>query len=265
MCAICGRVSVEGVQRSEIDTMMDSLAHRGPDGQGAYINGIAGLGHRRLSIIDLHTGGQPISNEDETVWIAFNGEIYNYRALRERLLGLGHRFRTQTDSEVIVHLYEEYGGDCVKQLRGMFSFAIWDENQRRLFAARDRLGQKPFFYVQRGNELLFASEIKSLLAFDPSLAEIDFAALDQYLALRLIAPPRSMFKSIRKLAPAHSLTFDTKSGVRLERYWDLHYEPKLSGSDDDLVDVYGSIWSATFRWGHSSAGDWIRPFWSPSS
>src|SRR5688572_7359098 len=124
MCGICGRVSLEGVRRDEIEIMMDALAHRGPDGDGVYINGIAGLGHRRLSIIDLHTGGQPISNEDETVWIAFNGEIYNYRALREWLLVRGHRFRTQTDSEVIVHLYEEYGADCVKQLRGMFSFAI---------------------------------------------------------------------------------------------------------------------------------------------
>jgi asparagine synthase (glutamine-hydrolysing) len=236
MCGICGRVSLAGVQQGEIETMMDILAHRGPDGQGAYVNGIAGLGHRRLSIIDLQTGGQPIANENDTVWIAFNGEIYNYLELRKQLLGLGHRFRTQTDSEVIVHLYEQYGRDCVKQLRGMFSFAIWDENRRRLFAARDRLGQKPFYYTQRANELLFASEIKSLLAFDPSLAQMDFEALDQYLALRLIAPPRSMFKNIRKLPPAHSLTFNTVSGLRIDRYWDVSYEPKLAGSDDDLVD-----------------------------
>jgi asparagine synthase (glutamine-hydrolysing) len=236
MCGICGKISLEGVRRRELDAMMDSFAHRGPDGQGAYIDGIAGLGHRRLSIIDLDTGGQPIANEDETVWIVFNGEIYNYHELRERLGRLGHSFRTHTDSEVIVHLYEEYNRDCVKHLRGMFSFAIWDENRQRLFASRDRLGQKPFFYVQRENELLFASEIKSLLAVEPSLGEVDFAALDQYLALRLIAPPRSMFRSIRKLPPAHSLTFDLQSGLRLERYWDLHYEPKLTGSDDDLVD-----------------------------
>ncbi len=236
MCGICGEVGFDGVQRADIEVMMRPLAHRGPDGEGAYLNGVAGLGHRRLSIIDLQTGGQPITNEDRTTWIAFNGEIYNYRALREQLLRLGHRFQTESDSEVIVHLYEEYGADCVKQLRGMFSFAIWDENQQRLFAARDRLGQKPFFYVQRDNELLFASEIKSLLARDPTLVEMDLAALDQYLALRLIAPPRSMFRSIRKLPPAHSLTFDRQSGLRIERYWDLNYEPKLSGSDDDLVD-----------------------------
>jgi asparagine synthase (glutamine-hydrolysing) len=201
-----------------------------------YVDGVAGLGHRRLSIIDLQTGGQPLANEDRTVWITFNGEVYNYRALRAELLRRGHRFDTQSDTEVIVHLYEEYGPDCVKHLRGMFAFAIWDEKRRRLFAARDRLGQKPFFFVQRGAELLFASEIKGLLALDPSLAEMDLEALDQYLSLRLIAPPRSMFRAIRKLAPAHSLTFDADSGLRIERYWDLHFEPKLSGSDDDLVD-----------------------------
>ena len=236
MCGICGKVNPAGVQQADIQIMMDRLTHRGPDGQGQYIDGMAGLGHRRLSIIDLHTGAQPLSNENRTIWITFNGEIYNYRELHERLLRLGHHFRTQTDTEVIVHLYEEYGQDCVKHLRGMFAFAIWDGNSRRLFAARDRLGQKPFFFVQRDHEFLFASEIKSLLALDPSLAEMDLAALDQYLTLRLIAPPRSMFRSIRKLAPAHFLTFDIESGLRIERYWDLQYEPKLTGSDDDLVD-----------------------------
>jgi asparagine synthase (glutamine-hydrolysing) len=236
MCGICGKIGFKGVQRADIEVMMDPLAHRGPDGHGVYLNGVAGLGHRRLSVIDLQTGRQPITNEDYTIWIVFNGEIYNYRALRERLLRLGHHFHSASDSEVIVHLYEEYKQKCVNHLRGMFAFAIWDDKQGCLFAARDRLGQKPLFYVQRGRELLFASEIKSLLALDPSLAEIDFAAFDQYLALRLIAPPRSMFKNIRKLPPAHSLTFDQRSGLRIERYWDLYYEPKLSGSDDELTD-----------------------------
>jgi asparagine synthase (glutamine-hydrolysing) len=236
MCGICGRVSFEGIRQRDVQVMMDLLAHRGPDGQGLYVNGVAGLGHRRLSIIDLQTGGQPICNEDRTVWITFNGEIYNYRELRAELLRRGHGFETQSDTEVIVHLYEEYGQDCVKHLRGMFAFAIWDVNRRRLFAARDRLGQKPFFFVQRGSELLFASEIKGLLALDPTLAELDLESLDQYLALRLIAPPRSMFRAIRKLAPAHSLGFDADSGLHIERYWDLRFEPKLSGSDDDLVD-----------------------------
>lgn len=211
MCGICGKVNLAGVRQNDVQVMMDAITHRGPDGQGLYRNGVVGFGHRRLSIIDLHTGAQPLSNEDGTVWITFNGEIYNYRELHKRLTQLGHRFRTQTDTEVIVHLYEEYGQDCVKHLRGMFAFAIWDEKRRRLFAARDRLGQKPFFFVQRGHELFFASEIKALLALDPSLAELDLASLDQYLTLRLIAPPRSMFRSIRKLAPAHCLTFHAEA------------------------------------------------------
>jgi len=236
MCGICGKVDVKGVEPSEIQTMMDVLAHRGPDGHGFYVNGAVGLGHRRLSIIDLRTGDQPVSNEDGSIWITFNGEIYNYRDLRKQLLHLGHVFRTRSDTEVIVHLYEEYGRDCVSRLRGMFAFAIWDGNLRRLFAARDRLGQKPFFYALRGTEFLFASEIKALLALDPTLAEMDLEALAQYLSLRIIAPPRSMFRKIRKLAPAHTLTFDTDSGLQIERYWDLHYEPKHSGSEDDLVD-----------------------------
>lgn len=216
--------------------MMDLLRHRGPDDQGLFVNGIVGLGHRRLSIIDLKTGTQPITNEDRTIWVVFNGEIYNYRSLRDELVVRGHRFETQTDTEVIAHLYEEYGEKCVTRLRGMFAFAIWDAKQGRLFAARDRLGQKPFFYVQRGTELAFASEIKALLAWDPSLAEMDLRSLDQYLTLRIIAPPHSMFRSIRKLPPAHSLSFDAKTGLRVERYWDLEYEPKITRSDDDLVD-----------------------------
>ncbi|MEW6299074.1 MAG: asparagine synthase (glutamine-hydrolyzing) [Thermodesulfobacteriota bacterium] len=240
MCGICGGVNLDGGQpghtRARLRAMMDVLTHRGPDGSGVYVDEFAGLGHRRLTIIDLHTGGQPLANEDETVWITFNGEIYNYRELYEDLLRRGHRFRTHSDTEVIVHLYEEYGQDCVRHLRGMFAFAIWDTRRRRLFAARDRLGQKPFFFARRGRELFFASEIKALLALDPSLAEVDRAALDQYLTLRLIAPPRTMFRRVRKLAPAHCLTFDGEAGLRVERYWDLRYEPKLSGSDEELAD-----------------------------
>jgi asparagine synthase (glutamine-hydrolysing) len=216
--------------------MTDSLGHRGPDGWGFHVDEVVGLGHRRLSIIDLNTGAQPICNEDGNIWITFNGEIYNYQELCEELVKLGHKFGTESDTEVIVHLYEQYGKDCVKRLRGMFAFAIWDGRRRCLFAARDRLGQKPFFFVHRGSELLFASEIKALLAVDPSLAVMDHRSLDQYLSLRLIAPPRSMFQSIHKLAPGHCMTFDFTQGLRIERYWNLSYEPKLTGSDEDLVD-----------------------------
>lgn len=236
MCGICGSVSDKEVKEGDLRRMMDLLAHRGPDDQGLRIAPGAGLGHRRLSIIDLQTGHQPIANEDESMWVVLNGEIYNYRDLKKNLMGRGHRFATASDTEVIVHLYEEYGAECVQHLRGMFAFAIWDANRQELFAARDHLGQKPFFYAQIGEALHFASEIKALLDLDPSLAEIDPAALDQYLTLRIIAPPRTMFRKIRKLPPAHTLTFDLQRGVRVGRYWDLRYEPKMSGSEEDLTD-----------------------------
>jgi len=236
MCGICGKVSVEPVAREDIVSMTRLLAHRGPDDEGIYARGNAGLGHRRLSIIDLSTGCQPMCNEDETIWIVFNGEIYNFQQLRPELVRRGHQFKTASDTETILHLYEEHGVDCVKYLRGMFAFAIWDGSNRRLFAARDRLGQKPFYYVQRKDELVFASEIKALLSVDPGLRQLDLAALDEYLALRLISPPRSMFKQVRKLPPAHYLTFDPESGLRIERYWDLRYEPKWTGTDEDLTD-----------------------------
>ncbi len=237
MCGICGKLSPGGVHEAEIRTMTSSLSHRGPDEEGVYLRNGVGLGHRRLSIIDLATGKQPMANEDDSVWIVFNGEIYNYQQLRPELIGKGHCFKTSSDTEVILHLYEEYGPACVERLRGMFAFAIWDMNRKRLFAVRDRLGQKPFYYAHHGKQLIFGSEIKSLLAADPSLAEMDLRALDQYLTLRVIAPPYSSFCGIRKLPPAHWLTFDTRSGrLDIQRYWDLAYEPKNDGSDEHLVD-----------------------------
>ncbi len=216
--------------------MTRSLAHRGPDDERVHVSGSIGLGHRRLSIIDLAAGQQPMGSADGQIWIVFNGEIYNYRQLRADLEGDGHRFRTHSDTETILHLYERYGTSCLKYLRGMFAFAIWDGRRRRIFCARDRLGQKPLYYVQRGEEILFASEIKALLEVDPSLREMDLDALDEYLTLRLVSAPLSMFKSIRKLPPGHFLTFDTDRGLRVERYWDLAYEPKLQGTDEDLID-----------------------------
>ena len=236
MCGICGQINLKGVQERDIRIMADSLIHRGPDDFGIFVDGPAGLGHRRLSIIDLSTGKQPISNEDGTVWIVFNGEIYNYRSLRAELMAKGHRFSTETDTETIVHAYEEFGPDCLNRFRGMFAFAIWDAKKKRLFIARDRLGQKPLFYVERDGELLFASEIKALLAYDRSLASPNLEALDQYLTLRVIAPPHSMFQKVRKLPPAHYLTFSAESGLEVRRYWDFQYEPKWPGSDQDLID-----------------------------
>ncbi len=236
MCGIAGIVSTRGHTADDMRRMLDALRHRGPDDEGLFQGEGAILGQRRLSVIDLSGGHQPIPNEDRSVWVVCNGEIYNYKQLAEELLAKGHRFSTRSDSEIVLHLYEEMGERCVEKLRGMYAFAIWDEKRRRLFAARDRLGQKPFFYAQRGAELIFASEIKALLAFDPGLAVMDPAALDQYLTLRVIAPPRSMFREIRKLPPAHSLSFSASEGLGIRRYWDLSYEPKLEGSDNDLVD-----------------------------
>jgi hypothetical protein len=195
------------------------------------------LGHRRLSIIDLGGGRQPIGNEDGTRWIVCNGEIYNYRELMRELEEKGHRFRTRSDTEVILHLYEEMGEACLDRLRGMFAFAIWDENEQRLFAARDHLGQKPFFYRHAGGELAFASEIKGLLPLLPGRPEVDRAALHQYLALRIVASPLSMFREVAKLPPAHCLSFSARDGLRIRRYWDLPYEPKLKGSEEELLDA----------------------------
>ena len=214
--------------------MTDSLAHRGPDDQGLYVDERAGLGHRRLSIIDLGGGRQPMSNEDGSLWIVFNGEIYNYQELRQRLQDF-HQFSTESDTEVILHLYEEKRDKCVEELRGMFAFAIWDAKEGSLFLARDHLGQKPLFYVQQDDEITFASEIKALLAVDPSLRQMNCEALHQYLTLRIIAPPRTMFSRIRKLPPGHSLTFHNGQ-LKVVRYWTLCYEPKLQMQEDELLD-----------------------------
>lgn len=236
MCAICGEVRAGGASRSRLEAMRDAMTHRGPDDSGAYIQGEAALGHRRLSIIDLGGGHQPIGNEDDSIQVVLNGEIYNYRELREELVAQGHTFRTHSDTEVLVHLYEQHGPDCVNRLRGMFAFAIWDGGRKRLFAARDHFGQKPFYYTTGPNHFAFASEIKGLLAGDSSLSEMDPEALDEYLALRIITPPRSMFRKIRKLPPAHSLLYDLRDGLRITRYWDLEFEPKASGSETQLID-----------------------------
>src|SRR5208337_5544842 len=167
MCGICGKLNFEktaGVEPALIRGMMDAIRHRGPDDEGLYSASQVGLGHRRLSIIDLHSGHQPLSNENDTVWIVFNGEIYNFRELRTFLLSKGHVFKTQTDTEVIVHLYEEFGPQCLDELRGMFALAIWDEKTETLFLARDRVGIKPLYYCQNNKSLVFASEIKAILA-----------------------------------------------------------------------------------------------------
>lgn len=205
MCGICGKLNFERNHRVSpelIRGMLDTIRHRGPDDEGTYFGSQVGLGHRRLSIIDLSTGHQPLSNEDGSVWIVFNGEIYNYQELRVFLLGKGHTFKTQTDTEVIIHLYEELGPQCVEKLRGMFAFAIWDENTKTLFLARDRVGIKPVYYWHDGRSLVFASEIKAILA-DPAVeAVIAPEVIDRFLTFLYLPGQETLFKNVLKLPPA---------------------------------------------------------------
>jgi asparagine synthase (glutamine-hydrolysing) len=236
MCGIAGIVGETSSLLPGMQAMMHALRHRGPDGEGMQSNADAILGHRRLSIIDLEGGRQPLTSADGTLWLVCNGEIYNYKELRADLEARGHRFLTHSDCEVIIGLYREYGDNLVEHLRGMFAFGLWDTRKRRLLLARDHLGQKPLYYARTARGFAFASEIKALLAFDPSLRQLDLRALDQYLGLRLIAPPLSMFRGICKLPPAHLLVLEAGQGPVLERYWSLGYQPKLPGSDEQLLD-----------------------------
>ena len=230
MCGICGVYNFrnkEPVNQDLIKRMTGALKHRGPDDEGIYLGSrvkgsglMVGLGVRRLSIIDLETGHQPIHNEDKTIWIVFNGEIYNFRDLREALEKKGHIFYTKSDTEVILHLYEEYGRDCVQRLNGMFAFAIWDSREERLFLARDRIGIKPLFYVEHKGSIIFASEIKSILENKEISKEIDLQSLYSMMKLQYIPAPKTIFKEIKKLLPGHRLACQ-KGKISIEKYWDL--------------------------------------------
>ncbi len=230
MCGICGTVyrdQERTVDENVLQQMSSLLSHRGPDDSGIYLKGNVGLAHRRLSIIDLTPAGhQPMPNEDESVWIVFNGEIYNYQDIRRELLVRGHRFRSNTDTETIIHLYEDKGEDCVQDLRGMFAFAIWDAKKRRLFCARDRVGKKPFVYAHTGEGLFFASEIKSLLACSSLDKKIDYSALHHYLTYQYVPSPLSIFATIKKLPPGHMLIYEDDT-LTIKRYWNLSYRNKL--------------------------------------
>ncbi|HXS89213.1 MAG TPA: asparagine synthase (glutamine-hydrolyzing) [Steroidobacteraceae bacterium] len=242
MCGIAGIVSTDPAHAIAMRRMLDALAHRGPDGEGIYHDGsvthhpVATLGHRRLSIIDLAGGQQPLQNADRSIVLVCNGEIYNYRELRRELERDGHAFLTHSDCEVIIGLYERYGDRLLDRLRGMFAFVLWDVKRRRLLVARDHLGQKPLYYLHDERGFACASEIKALLAFDARAPRMNLAALDQYLALRLIDAPLSMFEGIHKLPPGHSLVLEAGGTPRIERYWRLEQEPKLTGSEDQLCD-----------------------------
>jgi asparagine synthase (glutamine-hydrolysing) len=236
MCGIAGIVGGSGARKAAMARMLDALRHRGPDGEGEIGDGQAIFGHRRLSIIDLEGGRQPLVNADGTIWLVCNGEIYNYRELRRPFERDGYPFQTHSDSELIIALYERYGDGLLAHLRGMFAFALWDARRRRLLLARDHLGQKPLYYAHNANGFAFGSEIKALLAFDPALRKLNLEALDQYLGLRLIAPPLSMFRGVHKLPPGHQLTLEEGGEPEIRAYWDLAYLPKLEGSDEELTD-----------------------------
>lgn len=224
MCGICGIYnfdSGEMVRPEILKAMNRQLVHRGPDDEGSYFERNVGLAMRRLSIVDLKSGHQPLSNEDGTVWIVFNGEIYNHAELRPLLEEHEHRYRTLSDTETIIHLYEEYGESSVRYLRGMFAFAIWDSRRRQLFCARDRLGIKPFYYVLQDHRLLFASEIKALLEFPGIRAELDTEAIPEYLAFGYLIGSRTLFGGVERLKPGHWLTADERGAVQAVPYWDL--------------------------------------------
>lgn len=224
MCGICGKIGWdEPVDPSLVQRMMDMLAHRGPDDEGMYVEQKVVLGHRRLSIIDLNAGKQPICNEDGTVWVVYNGEIYNFPELRADLETRGHTFKSDTDTEVIVHLYEEFGLKSVERLRGMFSFALWDKHKQLLFLARDRVGIKPLYYVNTGKAVVFASELKSLLVDADVQRTINPRAIDRFLTYYYLPGEETLFDGIYKLDPGHYLTIQ-KGQLTKHQYWDLQFD-----------------------------------------
>jgi asparagine synthase (glutamine-hydrolysing) len=225
MCGICGKLNFDAqapVEQAVLQKMMAAIRHRGPDDDGMYLSGPIGLGFRRLSIIDLNTGHQPISNEDGTIWIIFNGEIYNYQELRPGLLARGHKLKTQTDTEVIVHLYEEMGPRCLEKLRGMFAFALWDARQQTLFLARDRVGIKPLYYSCDQHSLVFGSEMKAILADPDVRREINPEIIARFLTFYYLPGEETLFQSIHKLPPGHYL-LAREGRTEVRQYWDLHF------------------------------------------
>jgi len=242
MCGICGKLNFDShnpVSGDLLKRMADTIYHRGPDDEGYYVSGPVGLGFRRLSIIDLSTGHQPLSNEDGTVWIVFNGEIYNFEELRKYLLARGHVFRTRTDTEVIVHLYEEFGPACVERLRGMFGFAIWDDRNQSLMLARDRIGIKPLYYALTKDSLLFGSEIKAILADSSVAAEVRPEVVDRFLTFYYVPGEDTLFKNIFKLRPG-SYMMVSRGNVEIRKYWDLDFNPtprSAADAEKELLEI----------------------------
>jgi asparagine synthase (glutamine-hydrolysing) len=238
MCGICGIYHFDRARPAgerDVRAMANSLRHRGPDGEGFHFDGNLALGHRRLSIIDLsESGAQPMTEEAGRYWITFNGEIYNYLELRQLLTGRGHVFRSHTDTEVILHLFEDEGPECVHRLNGMFAFAIWDSQARTLFAARDRFGVKPFYYAVEGGAFVFASEIKALFASGLVKPALDRNGLADYLTFQFCLGEKTLFRGVQKLLPGHSMTVSAGGGVRVSKYWDLDYTIDTEATEESV-------------------------------
>jgi len=234
MCGIVGLVRNDGkpIDEGLLARMNEAIRHRGPDEDGFYVNGSVGLAMRRLAIIDLKSGQQPIHNRDRTAWIVFNGEIYNYLELREKLEKLGHTFYTNSDTEAIVHAYDQYGSDCPKHLRGMFAFAIWDERTQELFLARDRVGKKPLLYAEVNGQLVFGSEFSAILLHPDVSKEIRPEAIDCYLSFMCVPAPLTAYRAIKKLEPGHSLRW-RKGELKTERYWQPDFSKKLDIGEEE--------------------------------
>jgi asparagine synthase (glutamine-hydrolysing) len=244
MCGICG---TKGIQdRDLLQRMTETLSHRGPDSDGYYLDEQVSLGVRRLRIIDLVTGDQPMHNEDSSIIAVLNGEIYNYKELTAELKGRGHRFYTNSDTEVLLHLYEDFGEDFMHKLRGMFAFAIWDKRDSKLFLARDRLGIKPLYYIYKDNKFMFASEMRALLEDKSISRELDPEALDYYLSFLYIPAPLSVIKSIKKLLPGHSLSLKNGS-LDIRRYWRLDFLTQHTRSDSSLRESMFDVLTETMK------------------
>jgi asparagine synthase (glutamine-hydrolysing) len=248
MCGICGVVSFQPnapTKRSILLQMNASLQHRGPDDEGYYEDDQASLAMRRLSIIDLHTGGQPISNESGDIWVVYNGEIYNFQKVRAALEQRGHTFKTQTDTEIIVHAYEEYGDECVTHFNGMFAIALWDARERRLLLARDRLGIKPLYYWAGADKLVFGSELKALIHHPDVPRQVDLTALDLFLTIEYIPAPRTIYEGVFKLLPGHRLVVEMGK-LKVTQYWDVPYQP-ISQSEAECAEILSGLIKESVR------------------
>jgi asparagine synthase (glutamine-hydrolysing) len=238
MCGLCGIVAPPGmpVDRQILREMLGTMAHRGPDGYGEHVQDNVGLGHRRLAIIDIEGGSQPMPNEDRSCWIVYNGEVFNYPELHETYLQGRYRFATRSDTEVILHMYEEFGEECVRYLNGMFAFALWDQRSRKLFMARDRLGVKPLYYAVRGGTLLFGSEVKSLLKH-PLIGRVsvDKRAVDEFVTYGYVQTPRTIFSGIFRVPEGHTLTWQ-EGEVRIRPYWDLSFESRPNATEESYIE-----------------------------